>query len=139
MKPEIKNPSEFMGKTGQEATSVELSLDKTSQNEKLASERVEPNGERSEIGAISGDVNLTTTLPYPVKNDNDDDATTVALSDAPMIAADDDLIEKEWVDKAKAIVIETKDNPHQREDAVSQLQIDYLKKRYGKEFGSVNN
>ncbi len=53
----------------------------------------------------------------------------------PTIAADDDLIEKEWVDKAKRIIAETKDDPYKREQEVNKLQADYLRKRYGKELG----
>ncbi len=49
------------------------------------------------------------------------------------MAADDDVIEREWVDKAKKIVAQTKDDPYTQEKEVSKLQADYLKKRYGKE------
>lgn len=56
----------------------------------------------------------------------------------PTIANDDDLIEKEWVDKAKDIIAHTQNDPYQREKAVSQLQVDYLRKRYGKELGTSN-
>ena len=51
----------------------------------------------------------------------------------PLAASDEDLIEKEWVDKAKKIVAQTKDDPFSQEKEVSKLQADYLKKRYGKE------
>lgn len=51
----------------------------------------------------------------------------------PQVASDDDVIEKEWVDKAKQIVSQTKDDPYIQEKEVSRLQADYLKKRYGKE------
>lgn len=51
----------------------------------------------------------------------------------PMIADDVDLIEKEWVEKAKSIVDGTRDDPHIQEKEVSKLQADYLKKRFGKE------
>lgn len=53
--------------------------------------------------------------------------------DVPVVANDDDLIEKEWVDKAKQILATTKDDPYRREKEVSKLQVEYLKKRYGKE------
>lgn len=53
----------------------------------------------------------------------------------PALANDDDLIEKEWVDKAKQIIAQTKDDPYRREQEVNRLQADYLKKRYGKELG----
>ncbi|RYX79559.1 hypothetical protein EON76_02495 [bacterium] len=62
--------------------------------------------------------------------------TTVADDANPVLAGDDDLIEKEWVDKAKKIIAETKDDPYAREREVNRLQADYLQKRYGKELGS---
>jgi hypothetical protein len=80
-----------------------------------------------------------TVLPTPVQVPEPIADTNTPASDGtgvPLVAADDDLIEKEWVDKAKAIVIETKDDPYQREQKVSQLQVDYLRKRYGKELGA---
>lgn len=63
-------------------------------------------------------------MPAPVADDNN-----------PVVAADDDLIEKEWVDKAKKIVVEARDDPYKLEREVSKLQADYLRKRYGKEIG----
>lgn len=53
--------------------------------------------------------------------------------DTPQVAADEDLIEKEWVDKAQKIISATKQDPYQQERQVGKLQADYLKKRYGKE------
>lgn len=70
-------------------------------------------------------------VPVPVPTAPTDDATTVG----PTIAADDDLIEKEWVDKAKKIIADTRDDPYKREQEVNKLQADYLRKRYGKELG----
>lgn len=59
-----------------------------------------------------------------------------ANDDLPLVANDDDLIEKEWVDKAKKIIVETKDDPYKREQEVGRLQADYLRKRYGRELGA---
>lgn len=70
-------------------------------------------------------------VPVPVPAAPVDDSTAAN----PTIAADDDLIEKEWVDRAKKIILETKDDPYRREQEVSKLQADYLRKRYGKELG----
>jgi len=63
-------------------------------------------------------------LPPPVVSDSN-----------PAIAADEDVIEKEWVDKAKQIILETKDDPASRSARVNELQKDYLKKRYNKDLG----
>lgn len=71
------------------------------------------------------------SLPAPVVTSSDD-VTTTASDDTPLVAADEDLIEKEWVDKAKQVIANTKDDPYRREQEVKKLQIDYVKKRYGK-------
>ncbi|MDB5177719.1 MAG: hypothetical protein JWO61_102 [Candidatus Saccharibacteria bacterium] len=76
-------------------------------------------------------------IPVPVTPTTADDASLQDGADAPLLANDDDLIEKEWVDKAKKIIAETKDDPHRREQEVGKLQADYLKKRYGKELGAT--
>jgi len=57
-------------------------------------------------------------------------------SNTPLVAADEDLIEKEWVDKAKEIILHTKDDPHARTQKVNELQRDYLQKRYGRAIGA---
>lgn len=62
-------------------------------------------------------------------------AAPVSDDDNPVLAGDDDLIEKEWVDKAKKIVAETRNEPYKLAQEVSKLQADYLSKRYGKEIG----
>lgn len=80
----------------------------------------------------------TPVIPMPVVAD---DATTNTLivaddsANAPLTAGDDDLIEKEWVDKAKQIITSTKDDPYKREHEVRKLQIEYVRKRYGREIG----
>jgi hypothetical protein len=75
-------------------------------------------------------------LPTPVIAAQDDTTQTSVVNDLPAVAADDDLIEKEWVDKAKQIISLTKHDPARREKEVGRLQADYLKKRYGKELGA---
>ena len=51
----------------------------------------------------------------------------------PVIADDNDLIEKEWVIKAKQIVDRTKDDPHQQNREINKFKAGYMKKRYGKD------
>lgn len=52
---------------------------------------------------------------------------------SPQVAEDVDLIEKEWVLKAKAIVAKTRDDPRQQSTEINQMKADYLKKRYSKD------
>lgn len=91
---------------------------------------------KADINAIRGDIGLASVIPTPVVSVNDDTNTTVITN--PIIASDDDLIEKEWVDKAKKIVAETQNDPYLREKEVSKLQVDYIKKRFGRELGVVD-
>ena len=51
----------------------------------------------------------------------------------PQIADDVDVIEKEWVAKAKEIVLKTRDDPHSQSSQLMIFRHDYMKKRYGKE------
>ncbi len=58
---------------------------------------------------------------------------TTQPSVGPATAADVDVIEKEWVDKAEAIIAKTAGDPHAEEEAIEDLTIDYMKKRYDKD------
>lgn len=51
----------------------------------------------------------------------------------PVVADDVDVIEKEWVEKAKDIVAKTKADPHLQSLELTNFKHDYMKKRYGKE------
>ena len=50
----------------------------------------------------------------------------------PVVADDVDVIEKEWVDRAKQIINATADDPHRQETEINRLHQAYLQKRYGK-------
>ena len=80
----------------------------------------------------------------PITNLADMPATTVSSDPAaapvvasttssPLEAADQDVIEPEWVDAAESVVSQTAGDPHAEENAVEELQVDYLQKRYGHE------
>ena len=100
------------------------------------------NGHESqpELGAVQAEARQVAmpAFPAPVVV-ADDSAAVPALSsdDTPATAGDDDLIEKEWVDKAKKILAETRDDPHRREQEVGKLQVEYIRKRYGREIGNA--
>ncbi len=111
-------------------------------NDNIA-ERVEispQNNERTQErngGVVSLQQPTPIQLPAPVPVQvNDPQNSDSASSNNPAVAADEDLIEKEWVDTAKKIIANTKENPYERERQVNKLQSDYLRKRYGKDLGS---
>ncbi len=88
------------------------------------------------IASASPATSTVPVLPSPVVAVPQDDTKSLATDDTPTVANDDDLIEKEWVDRAKKIIIQTKDDPYRREQEVEKLQADYLRKRYGRELGA---
>ncbi len=76
---------------------------------------------------------ISTPQQQPVQSNSTDDSTVVSSVSTPAIADDVDLIEKEWVEKAKEIVYKTKDNPYLQSKALSEVKADYIKKRYNKD------
>lgn len=84
--------------------------------------------------AMAAQAATPVVLPAPTLGQDDPNAASSDAS-SPLVAADEDLIEKEWVDKAKKVILETKDDPYLREREVKKIQIDYVRKRYGREIG----
>lgn len=60
-------------------------------------------------------------------------ASQTAVPDSVMIADDADLIEKEWVMRAKAVVEQTKEDPFVQNKELNRVKADYIKKRYNKD------
>ncbi len=56
----------------------------------------------------------------------------------PEIASDGHKLEKEWVERTKKVVNETKDDPREEEIQVGELKADYLKKRFNRAIGDRN-
>ena len=63
----------------------------------------------------------------------DEIVDAAVASSPPPIAEDVDLIEKEWVEKAKQIVEQTKHDPYEQNAAMTKMKTDYLKKRYNRD------
>lgn len=102
---------------------------------------IETGAERREqaadLQAAVADATGMATGAAPVIVDPVVPATSSAAPTSPLIATiDEDVIEKEWVDKAKTIVAATSDDPHLRSDQVLALQKEYLQKRFNKELGA---
>lgn len=97
-------------------------------------ERVEELPHAAEVASSTPPVTPVTVVPSAQV---DDTSATGVMSDVPILAGDEDLIEKEWVDKAKRIIAATTNDPYIREQQINQLQREYLRKRYGKELGDA--
>jgi hypothetical protein len=109
---------------------LEVGIEKGAERHEQAAEA----GARASDAAIRAAPVTTPIAPPPVVY-QDDQAQNATIT-SPLVAADEDLIEKEWVDKAKEIILHTKDDPHTRTQKVNELQRDYLQKRYGRTVGA---
>ena len=114
-------------------SSPEIPLPSPERGEAAVPERAPEHAAQAQAGLSAQPIPITLPTPVPVA---DDTQQSSASDDLPAVAADDDLIEKEWVDKAKQIISDTRDDPAAREKQVGRLQSDYLKKRYGTELGA---
>ena len=74
------------------------------------------------------------STPAPVLPvDSTQAASGTSTSDNSLQVSDDgDLIEKEWVSKAKQIVERTRDDPFKQTEELTVFKADYMQKRYGK-------
>ena len=100
------------------------------------SERHEQAAEASAAAADFATTGIPLPPPIPLGQPVAITTTDGPTTDNPAVAADEDVIEKEWVEKAKKIIQETRDDPYARSTRVNALQKDYLKKRYSKDLGS---
>lgn len=73
----------------------------------------------SAMGAPGGQT--PTSQPVPVADD------------AALMADDADLIEKEWVARAKSVVEQTKADPFVQNKELNKVKADYIKKRYNRD------
>jgi hypothetical protein len=68
-----------------------------------------------------------------IANDVGGTASGIVQIDVPEVANDIDLIEKEWVQKAKAIVESTQGDPYMQNKQINRMKVEYIKKRYDKD------
>lgn len=80
----------------------------------------------------AGSAGPVTTIPLPLPTAASTSAVTPTTQAAALQIDDDDLIEKEWVNKAKQIVERTRDDPYKQSEEMTVFRADYMKKRYDK-------
>lgn len=106
--------------------------------ERLNNQEIEGYSEKIGSNLVESVQNIATTIPLPpvsVTNlptiqTNDLATTTIAqINDA----ADLDVIEKTWVDKAKNIVTKTSTDPRLQNEELAKVKAEYIKKRFGKD------
>ena len=75
------------------------------------------------------------SMPTPVQMPTTGQQSVVGVTSQDVVQSvsdDDDLIEKDWVNKAKAIVERTRDDPYKQSEELTVFKADYMKRRYDK-------
>jgi hypothetical protein len=70
--------------------------------------------------------------PMPLAIAPQGDVSTTTHNPVSAVIDDGDLIEKEWVNKAKQIVERNRDDPYKQSEELTVFKADYLKKHYDK-------
>ena len=137
MNPELPQVNRTPEVQPQNIGGGEYNVENTSLNPEVGRESEQSLGARVEQYnniPVALPVDNTTTVPLS-QSQNDAQSTkrsgVVADDDTPLVAADEDLRDREGVDKVKKIIA----NPYERNRVIAQLQADYLKKRYNKTLG----
>jgi hypothetical protein len=73
-----------------------------------------------------------TATPTPSVNRSQTTTTTASQAVGFQVADDKDVIEPEWVHKAKAIVLTNSDDPYKQSEQLTIFKADYMQKRYNK-------
>ena len=128
--PPVDLPKPQQESAGGAAENAQNQLKKT---EAAQSQAIEYGQSAGQVPQISDEPPMQATQPaaQPVA----DPALDVTQGGAaqPLIADDVDLIEKEWVVKAKQIVEQTKNDPYTQNKQMNAVKAEYLKKRYNKD------
>jgi hypothetical protein len=70
-------------------------------------------------------------------SDQGQGTASATLVPAPAVADDGDVIEKEWVHRAKQIVERTRQDPHMQTKELHKFKAEYMQKRYNKTIKAV--
>ena len=119
---ELPNPQRIEG-----AETIGLPLEKPLAKQETSLQPPQYSAQQAPVQPLQSST-LQQTVPQAAQ---DNQHTTSATN--PPIAEDADLIEKEWVTKAKQIVAATREDPHLQNKEINRFKADYLKKRYNKD------
>lgn len=93
--------------------------------------------EREVVNSLMPSGGVVTSLPAPSLPEANE-APSLSTDSSLIEAADEDNIEKEWINRAKDLVNRTKDDPRARGDETSALKADYQEKRFNRKAGLSN-
>lgn len=94
--------------------------------------RPEQAGQQAAQPVVPATLDDIPTTNQPIIAAPPQDITVPVPTDPKSVAQDSDHIEQEWVDKAKAIIRRTQDDPYLQKDQMSRIKAEYIQKRFNK-------
>ncbi|MFI5270734.1 MAG: hypothetical protein ACHQT9_01675 [Candidatus Saccharimonadales bacterium] len=93
-----------------------------------------------QVGANVPDVNqnpltvnpVMPTIPLPLAGDNTNAVIAQQIQSNLQVADDKDIIEPEWVNRAKSIINANREDPYKQSEELTAFKADYMRKRYNK-------
>lgn len=133
MNPTENSPSTNLNLPPPVIESGMIGASETSNNVEVIPEAAETIAQ-PKIPTVGTTLVQATDLPVAINIPQDDASVAQTTTNivAPPTADDNDLIEKEWVIKAKRIVDSNRSDPYNQTKEMNLFRADYMKKRYNK-------
>ncbi|HET7528678.1 MAG TPA: hypothetical protein VFJ84_00410 [Candidatus Saccharimonadales bacterium] len=84
------------------------------------------------LPAVPDDIPAIPAADQPVIAAPPQDVIAPVPTDPKSLAQDSDRIEQEWLDKTKAVIQRTQDDPYLQKNQVSRIKAEYIQKRFNK-------
>ncbi len=95
---------------------------------------IEQTGQAAPVGSPAANLQFSDPLAQAQTGVSQGGAQPMVA--VPDEAADNELIEKEWVVKAKQIIESTGHDPYLQQEEIAKMKADYVKKRYNKDIAT---
>ena len=114
------NPEKYSHESYENNNELEVSNDNNSEIINSSEKKV---NELSNVNSQKDDGSIISSIPVVLDDSTSDivkgDSSRTVHPSVTLLAKDKDLIEKVWVTRAKKIIEQTKENPHQQEEAIN--------------------
>lgn len=139
---EMNLEPDFSMQTGEIQASQELNIGEMAREGREA-ERMRNPGVENAIGIATVGVAQMAGEPTIAQmsgvTPHDNRTAEEIAIDAPEVAKDGDKMEKDWMDRARRAISETKNDPHKRLLDASLLREEYMRKRFNRILGERND
>lgn len=125
-----KSPEKLPVKTGPgEALPQIVQAEQPATPEQGEHQHIGPAGAAVQQAYAADEAAAATTTQH---DDNNDTTADKHLVENEKNNNNIDVIEKEWVEKAKKVISQTKDNPREQSFELTGMKREYIQKRFGK-------